>query len=353
MTTILLAVAAVKFVGGTPNDFAAALAEATGQNVVMSQGEGKNLTKAEFETTDITEMAKAIRAQIKHVILPGSDLVVSDQALARRLITGGQVRISSGQDREQFELAVLAIQERERQSSGQVINQPANAFAPSFIGLPAGSVAEGKVTFKTQKLEALHLASLNGSFSKPIVAHWIYTETPIYVNVKDMPELDFLKWAAKAAGARLINTPKDFQFELDPVEIKKRAIAAIQNDPGRLGRRDDPKQAEQQKAFRISVINSLSPAQFSQMLASSGASVKIELTDRSPLTQVAVQRIRNLEQYQQNQPADGPGDRNAIGLLRRVDQNRIAVLTVDSHFNARMEIPVVNEQGQPAGVVRL
>lgn len=354
MTTILLAIAAVKFAGGTPNDFVTALADATGQNIVMSQGEGKNLTKAEFETSDISEMAKAIRSQLQHVILPGNDLILSDQMLARRLITGGQTRSFSGAgEREQMEAAIQAMREQEERQSGRVINRPSNAFAPTFVSPPPGSVAAGKVTFKTEKANAVHLESLTGSFSKPIVAHWIYSETPIYVNVKDMAELDFLKWAAKATGARLVNTPKEFHFELDAVEIKKRAIAAIQGDPGRLGRRDDPAQAEKQKAFRISVINGLTPAQLGEALAANGSTTRIELNNRSPLTRVAINRIRDMEQYQRNQPADGPGDRNAVGLLQRVDSSRPAVLMVDSRLNARMEIPVLGPNGQPAGVVRL
>jgi hypothetical protein len=352
MTTILLAMAAVKFSGGTPNDFAAALAEATGQNVVISQGEGKTLPKAEFETTDMNEMARAIRSQIKHVILPGNELVLSDQMLARRLVTGAILRGGSGEAREGLELSYQVLRENEQLSS-RPGSTPENSLAISFVGLPPGSVKEGKFTAKTEKANALQIELLNGSFSKPLAAHWIYQEVPVYLQVKDMPEAELLKWIAKAVGARLLNTAKEFKFDLDPVEIRKRALAAIQAEPARLGSRNDAQILEKNKAFRVSVINSLTPAQITEMLATAGSTSRIELSPRSPLTRIALQRVRDLEQYQQGLAADMPGPRTAVGLLRRVDSSRPALLIVDSKFTARMEIPVLDQNGRPAGVVRL
>jgi hypothetical protein len=185
MTTILLALAAVKFAGGTPNDFAAALSEATGQNVVMSQGDGKTLPKAEFETTDISEMARAIRSQLQHVILPGNDLVLSDQMLARRLVTGAVLRSGSAEAgvREQLELSYQVLRDNERLSS-RFSPPAANALTVTFVGLPAGSLKDGKLSAKTEKANAIQLDSLNGSLSKPVVVHWIYQEVPCIFRLR-------------------------------------------------------------------------------------------------------------------------------------------------------------------------
>ncbi|MBC8064926.1 MAG: hypothetical protein H7Y17_08860, partial [Chlorobia bacterium] len=238
-----------------------------------------------------------------------------------------------------------------RQPTKTASSEAMLSVSPS--GLPPSALVAGKVTFKTEKANALQVPLLSGSFSKPIVVHWIYQETPVFVNVKDLSELGFLTWVAKAVGARLNPAGKTFNFDLDPIEIRKRAVATIQALPTSRPRKDDDAIVKNGQTFRIACLNALTAGQLTEALATAGASIRLELGPRSPLTNLALQRVRDLEQYQRNMPADSPAPRTAIGLLQRVDRSRMAALIVDSRFGIRLEVPVVDENGRSAGVVRL
>lgn len=355
MTTLLLATLyAVKFGGGTPNDFVTALADATQQSVVMTQGDAKYLPVAEFETTDVDTMARAIRAQMKHMILPGTDLVIGDQLVAKQMVSAGrQIRLGFSEE--------LVVMEGRRQVEQEVSRRVPAVKAPTEallsvnrIGMPATALKEGKITFKTEKADALQLPMLSGVLSKPVKVHWIYSEAPVFVNVKDLPEFEFLKWTAKAVGARLTSGAKEYSFDLDPVEIRKRAVLTIQAEPLPQQRdRGNSNSQVQARNFRVSVINALTPAQISAALADTGSSTRIELTSRSPLTRLAVQRVQQIDAERQNQPRQGPPGQSQPGIMQRVDSSRMAVLTVDSRFGIQMEIPILDQNGRPGGVVRL
>ena len=344
MNTLLLAtILAVQFRGGSANDFTTFLADATKQNVVMTQGDAKLLGPAEFEVADLGEMARAIKAQLKHTILPGNELVLSDQLLSRRRVAPTVFR--GNPEREQ------AVEVEVSRSGRVTFEAPTEETAAqvNFIGIPPTAVTEGKVTFRTEKGDAIKLENLATTFGKPVVVHWLYSEAPVFVNVKEMPELDLMKWSAKAVGARLNVTAKDYQFELDPGEIKKRAVATIREMPIRESRRATIAEQTKARDFRVACLNALSNSQIAATLAEAGSEGRFELSPRSPLTRLALQRIREID------PASNSGNayQRGNGILQRVDPSRSAMLMVDSRFNVRMEIPVLDANGRPAGVVRL
>ncbi len=356
MTTLLLAsLLVVKFPGGSPNEFVSLLSEATNQNVVLSQGQAQTINAAEFETKDLDEMARAIRAQIQHVIMPGTELVLTTQRLHPELVSAVMFR-GAVSGAEGLVIAAIPL----LSASGSGSTRAAN-YQVNLIGMPVNALKDGKFTIKTEKQDALQLTSFQGFGSKPIQVHWIFRETPIFMNVKDLPELEMLRWAAKAVGAKLTQNTKEFHFEVDPLEIRKRAVAAIlfeeeQVRPFQI-RPDEGNEMSRVRrpasSFRISVLNALSAFQITKALETSGGNVTIELGPRGPLTALALQRIRALEQSQLSLPASSPAPRTAVGLLQRVDPNRIPTMTVDSKFSVRMDIPVVDANGRPAGSVRL
>lgn len=357
MTTLLLATLyAVKFGGGTPNDFVTALADSTQQSVVMTQGDAKYLPAAEFETTDVDTMARAIRAQMKHMILPGSDLVIGDQLLAKQMVSEGR-QTRFGVSGVEGAITIERRSQVEQEVSRRIpaVKAPTEALlSVNKIGMPSTALKDGKVTFKTEKADALQISMLSGVLSKPVKVHWIYSESPIFVNVKELPEFEFLKWTAKAVGARLTSGAKEYSFDLDPVEIRKRAVLTIQAEPLPQQRdRGNSNSQVQARNFRVAVINALTPAQISAALADTGSTTRIELTSRSPLTRIAVQRVQQIDAERQNQPRQGPPGQSQPGIMQRVDSSRMAVLTVDSRFGIQMEIPILDQNGRPGGVVRL
>jgi hypothetical protein len=341
MTTLLLAaMAIIKFDGGVPNDFAATLADNLKQNVVISLGEPRMIEKATFDAAELDVMSREIRTQTKLVMLPGSELVFSDQLLSRELVQDSMQMRRRGGEAPQFEVAVqpeIAIKRIE----------------VGMIGLPAKAVSDGKVSFKTEKSEGLQLRMLAGGLGKPVEVHWIYERTPVFANVKDLPILDFAKWAARAVGAKFVSSEKSYNFELDAQEVRKRAVATIKMQPVGPAGSEQAKEAEQARNFRLACINALTTKQVAEALATQGSSARILLSSRGPITGLAIQRIRQLEQMQLNYSQEIRAPRNAVGLLQRIDNSRPAILTVSAQFDVRMEIPVLDQNGRSAGIVRL
>jgi len=343
MTTLLIAaIAVIKFDGGTPSEFATVLADNLKQNVVVSLGQPRIIEKASFETTDADVMSREIRSQTKLVMQPGSELVFSDDLLDR--------------DRVRSSQQLLRRARSEAEAQFEVVAPPppsAQRMDVSFVGLPAKAVADGKVTVKTEKSEGLQIKMLEAGLGKPVEVHWIYEQTPVFANVKDMPVLEFTKWVARAIGAKAVAGEKSYRFELDAQEIRKRAVATIRAEPIPTLQTGQPNEAEQARTFRISCINALTTKQVSDALASPGSSVVIVMTPQSQLARSAIQRIRQVEQTQLGYGPTDRRPRNAIGLLQRIDNSRPATLVIDAQFGVTMEIPVLDQNGRSAGTVRL
>jgi len=344
MFTLLIAtaLAATKFPGGSPNDFASLLAGAAKQNVVVEQGEGQVIRACEFDPSDLTELARAIRNQTQMAIMPGSDLVLTDGLLARKLVE------SPSFDIERSDVLTDAAALPARPSS----QDPRFAFQPLNMGkkaLPAGAVQKGRVTFSTEKSDGLDLGSLNGQMSKPVTVHWILKDAVVCCQVAGLSEDDFLKWVAKSAGGRLISTAKDYTLDIDPIEIRRRAINTIsrQVSVGNVA------VAEQVKAFRIAALNSLNAAQIKAALATDGAETKIVLNQQNPMSRSALAYIQTMARNQAQQNGNqrrGRGNANA-NELRQMDNTRPAYLVIDSRFNAFVEIPIRSNRGS-GGTVR-
>jgi len=81
--------------------------------------------------------------------------------------------------------------------------------------------------------------------------------------------------------------------------------------------------------------------------------VRVQLRPGSPLANLAVGRIRDLEKLQKTYADGTRASKAAVGLLDRVDSNRSAFLIMDAKFYTRLEVPVLDQNGRPAGVVNL
>jgi len=267
-------------------------------------------------------------------------MILSDQVLARRLLVGAGFRPGPG-----------ALT-----SSKLAINFEGIQFAPhskeppqpvEYVGLPASAVANGLVTYTTQKTDALFLQGMAGVFSKPLKFHWIYDETPLYVQVKGMAELDFLKWVAKAMGARLNWLGKEYDFQLDTTAVRLRAAATLSGYAKATTSSDDRRAFE----FRIACLNALTPGQFAELVETPTSTLRLPLRPGSSLATLAVARIRDMEKLQKTYGPNSRASKAAIGLLDRVDTDRSAYLMMDAKFYTRLEVPVLDSNGQPAGVV--
>jgi len=105
MITLLAAtLLAVQFPGGAPNEFVGALAKGANRSVVLALSAAHTIPKADFEIDDFDLMARSIRKQTQLAILPGIDLVLSDQLLPKRLVTEVVYRGGGQSESDQLEI---------------------------------------------------------------------------------------------------------------------------------------------------------------------------------------------------------------------------------------------------------
>lgn len=340
MITLLIATAfSIKFPGGSPSEFAAALANSTNQNVVLAQGEAMTVSALNFTDLTLNQMSQALRTQTNHFMLPGTEMVFSDQLLSSELLTGSGFRdipgFTSGNAFEHIQY------DRTNKSALLTIK-----FAP----LPSSVVVNRKITFRTDKDEALQLKSLEGQLSKPIRFHWIYAEQPIFVQTANMDEVDFLTNISKALGARFNPAAKTYSFDLDANSIRSRAASTLT----RLNTNKDPNSTDSQDyKFRIGCLNSLTTAQISEALATPTSLTRVAINRNSQLANLATARIRELEKIQKTYGPNGRASKKAIGLLDRIDPDRPSYIVMDSKFYVMMEIAVKATANSPASVVVL
>lgn len=336
LTTLTSILLTITFPGGTPSEFATALASEFKPGALIVQGDAREIKACTTETSDLTELARVVKNQTGLSFLPGQDIVFSDGLLARRLTVSQVMRggVSS-------EMA-----------------QSLKSDLPSTIGLvkaplPGSAIKDGLVTFKTTTGESLNIGSLATVLSKPLTIHWIYAESVVALDITDLPELELLKWISKGIGARLIVGAKSYQLDLDPIEIRRRAINTIQQETPGGATNEDKAFNKLSQRFRINCLSALSPAQLSSALKVQGSETKIDLDSNSPLTSIGARRVRDVEQYQRNLPADSPAPRRAVGVLSRLDRSRSPKLIVDSRFNFSVEVPILDAEGKPSGVIRI
>lgn len=277
MITVLIAAAlsAAKFSGGTPTEFADALAKASKQNVIVQQSEGQWIPPCEFEVSDLNELARSIRSQTQMAILPGADLILTDGMLTRQRVQDA----TTGRP----------------QPNERPANPTRFTFQPIRITkIPFGhSLKNGKVSFETKKDEGLDVMTLKDAFSKPVRIHWLLDESIVSCRVADMPEVDFLKWVAKAVGGRLISNAKEYIMDLDTNEIRRRAINALNREKF-TGEPIDIKSLVDKRNFRINCLTALTSDQIRAGLAKDGGEAKFELLPQTPLYRAAVVQYQAL-----------------------------------------------------------
>src|SRR5690348_3398726 len=79
--SLLAASTITHFGGGTPNDLAKTLADATGQNVVIYQARMKPIPAFDFDTASLDEFAKTMRTKAGLMMAPGSNYIFYDGVL--------------------------------------------------------------------------------------------------------------------------------------------------------------------------------------------------------------------------------------------------------------------------------
>jgi hypothetical protein len=191
MLLTLLAVAAqAVFPGGSANDLTAHLAESTKQNVVFAASTLDTIGTVSYDPQDLKDISRKLRMR-KIQIAAGVNLILNDGMILPARVT----------------------------------DEPEYCRQPDWLQMSTRNIQDGKVTLATKgkdRLDPMSLAKV--PFSKPVKVHWFYEGLPVAVNVREMPEADFLKYMAKAVGAKLFIGAKEYRLDFDPDEVRKRTI---------------------------------------------------------------------------------------------------------------------------------
>lgn len=310
---VLLAAAVASFPGGNYNDLAKSISEATTKPaVVVLSSAPRPIKPFEFNHADLDAMASAFRTNAELMMSPGVNLILHDGLIPADKVSKGR--------------------------------SPRGSATPKAF--PETAVANGVVTFSTEKTETLQLESLKG-FSKPVEVHWFYTDQIVGVSAKGVPELDFLNHIARGMGAKVVNTTKSFKIDFDPVEVRTRAIRTIQADNAR----DAKTPRDPMETFRIAALNSLTPATLTELFSKPRNQVRTPIRPGSDIERQAVALLRQQSGPQPQRDARTntgvifENNRRAATIFDRVDTSRQARLVTDTSFTSWVEVPVRGGNG--------
>jgi|GEM_PF-3908693 len=306
----------VSFPGGDANEFAKSLGEATHQNIVLCQSQVTPVAKVDYDPSDLTAMARALRAKTGLAIAPGVRLTLND----------GLVPVH------------------------RILNADFQSETPKWKELGEDAIKNGKVTFETKDKERLDPASLaTAHFSKPVTVHWFFAQTPVSVWAHDMPEDEFLTYLAKSVGGQLVSSPKAYTIDFDPAEIRRRAIKRIDAWPSQLARSDEDEAIGQQKRLKliVSILNAATTGTIYEAFKTEGGSAKFTVNRESPVVSLFGDFTKPLTQPD---PEGGSGFKTPTGFIHfpeQLDAAKAIELTLRSNFTTALLCHYRDASGKP------
>lgn len=89
---------------------------------------------------------------------------------------------------------------------------------------------KGRVTAHLEEHEVVKVSDLESlSWSKPLKVHWAYERRFITVWASNASETNFLKAVAAAVGAKFVETATERRLEFDPDECRRRGLALYEH----------------------------------------------------------------------------------------------------------------------------
>lgn len=328
MLNLLVAAAAMTFPGGTTNDLVKSLADSFKLNVVAIESSNQTIAAFDYEPGNLNLLAQNLRWKTTMQLTPGADLIANDGMLPESVV------------------APVAETRRPKLAASMVI--------------PADGIKGGKVHLVTTGSDLVPMRSLSSAnFSKPVKIPWVYTDYAFAANVNDMAEQDFITFVAKGAGGRLLTTDKAYEIQIDPTEVRRRAIKTIEAEKPS----DEPTQKAVEVAknnLRVAAIQAMTVKQLTDYLANSGGSVRIALAGGliNPATAYvkameAEQKVA-LQDQQANQNTENVGrqrgrrgrqNANIIGVLQRVNPRQTSYVVIQPLFQVGLEIATIGQGG--------
>ena len=335
MLSFLLCASVVNFPGGSYADLARSIAEATESNVVFLAGGHESAPKFTYSPDDVGELARGIQKATKFRQSPGIERVFHHGSLGSWLFESPVVT------------SLLFDGHWQSGSPGTIVEK------------------DGRYTIHFKSTEACPLEALpTTSLSKPFRFHWLFTQTPFTAWITEMPVKDFFGYLGKAYGGRLVEQKEWFYFDIDPAEIRRRAlqtIADVMKEPNYA------KQTPYNKAMlQLSkdAIASTSNQQIAEALESKESKVKFPIPAGmrgsiqallQHVYQTEVQRRQDGDDDQrQNVQTFGEGGGRDVSLeqMARIDRRLIGNVVLEARFGVRLELATTDQLGRPGPTFR-
>jgi hypothetical protein len=320
MLLSLLAVAATHFGGGSANDLAKSIHEATGQNVVVYQAVTKPIPVFDYDTSNLNVFAQTLRSKAGLMMAPGSDYILYDGTLPP---TKMPPRYFSGQ-------------------SGPMGGK----------GLSSDAIQDGKITVKTTGTDGIAIAALaNAPFSKKLTADPYFDGIAVFAQVKDQPERDFLNWVAKASGGRIVMVKDTYSLQVDGNEVRNRAIRMVSDRLKALAKNAGDRSRDE---LMLAVLQQATPADIALLVNGKKPEIQYEIGRGSPLATAATARLTAIEDAQTRQPRQTAASQAPIplGIMSRIDSRRSSYAVLGGNLEAYLDIAVMAPDGRPAGIQR-
>lgn len=318
----LVALALTAFPGGTTNALVSLIRDTNKQDTFVVRAKPKDdLPKLEFDPESIESINTALRVKLNLKIIPGTEPIFSDDRAASSLFS---------------------------------FYGPTTGATGTPKPLTAEGFKDGKITFRTEGNQVLDLRSLAGApFAKPIQVHWTLIGLLASVDIRDAAPAVFLDKLARGLGARFRETEKGYALEFRPEEFRRRALnnlEGIKFDDGSMPADELTPKLELAKT----TLRSIGANDLTEAFRTPTSQVEINLANDPGLKSACKTYLMAVQRHMAKLVNAGAlsssGDVNTA--LKNEDRKRPPKLIFTSKFDVQVEIPIVDERGDPAGVVR-
>lgn len=327
MITFCLAAAMLQtadFQGGDALALAEALAKSGGGSAIVCVFESAQYSPFKFEPTKPDSLASAVKTATGLTMAGGTRLAFHPGKISRHLF------------------------------APPIIGPKLSGSSPT--SLPESAIKEGMVTFTTEKGRIITPGTLQtANLSRPVSVHWVYRDLPMVAVIKELPEVEFLTYTAKAAGAKLQVSKSEYRLDFDAVEFRTRAKATVKAFlESREGKDLERRQASDARLVQTA-LNMVSDYQLTEAFRTQGASTRLALgpqqsslirerlalLEQSPSTGYGVQRTRS--RGSGGEPPSGPPT---------LDTRYPIYLILRSDFGCYLEAMSLGQDGRQGNVVQ-
>jgi hypothetical protein len=310
--SIAILLATVKFAGGTTQALASNLAEAMHAPVVIASAQLIEIKPIDYDPRSVDSLAPSFR-KAPVTLQPGSDVVFSDEIYIRSHFAG-----------------LLST-----------------FTGPMGLGtLPDSAFQEGKVTFDTRETLPLAIGTLTKlKWTKPFTVNFLLQDLGLSIAVKDVPEAKFLDLVRKAAGGQWQESDGARMLVPDPLALRRRVEKTLTVEVG-----VDKVLNLRRALFRSAVIN-LGDTELGRLFQSPSSHEAALIAPGGAVAQDAIAYIEALAEREQALPENA--QKQATGLLERVDSRRPAIIRLVADGNFTLVIPTIDPRTRKTGTTEL